>query len=109
MLKSQRINRWMLASLIMGMVLCPAAFASYAVPPENISSGVVQDVNYASNSVTVNGHIYKISPKAAYVSDTVSNIGGLQNGMKIRFIANGPVTDRTSQIINIVVLPPTSP
>lgn len=108
MLKSHTIRRWALAGLCTAMFLCPAAFASYAVPPENISSGVVQDIDYASNTVTVNGHVYKISAKAAYVSDSVKNIGGLQAGMKIRFIANGPVAKRTSQITNIVVLPPDS-
>lgn len=108
MLKSHTFNRWATVGLFLMVFLCPAAFASYAVPPENISSGVVQDIDYASNTVTVNGHVYKISPKAAYVSDSVSNIGGLQIGMKIQFIANGPVTNRTSQITNIVVLPPAS-
>jgi len=106
MLKSHKINRWAVAGLFMGMLICPVAFASYAIPPENISSGVVEDINYAANTVTVNGHIYKISPKAAYVSEAVNNIGGLQIGMKIQFIENGPVADRTSQITNIVVLPP---
>lgn len=108
MLKSHTFSRWASVGLLMVVFLCPAAFASYAVPAENISSGVVQDVDYTSNTVTVNGHVYKISSKAAYVSDSVSNIGGLQVGMKIRFIANGPITNRTSQITNIVVLPHTS-
>jgi hypothetical protein len=94
--------------LCMVTLLCPAAFASYAVPPENMSSGVVQAIDYAGNTVTVNGHVYKIAPKAAYVSDNVKNIGGLQIGMKIRFIANGPITSHNSQITNLVVLPPES-
>jgi len=108
MLKSLTYGLRAAVGLLMGMALCPAAFASYAVPPENISSGVVQAVNYASHTVTVNGHIYKISPKAAYVSDAVKNIGGLQAGIKIQFIANGPVVNPASQITTIVVLPPTS-
>jgi hypothetical protein len=107
MLKLRTISSGAIVGLIMAAMLCPTAFASYAIPPENISSGVVQEINYASNTVTVNGHVYKISPKAAYVSDNVRNIGGLQTGMRIQFIANGPVSKQSSQIINIVVLPPT--
>jgi hypothetical protein len=108
MTKSHTYIRGIMAAGLYLMVLtCPAAFASYAVPPDNISSGVIQAIDYANNSIIVNGHTYKISPKAAYVSETVSNIGGLQNGMRIQFIENGPVTDAASQITNIVVLPPT--
>ncbi len=108
MLTSRTIIRWAVATLFTIVILCPAAFASYAVPLENISSGVVEDINYANNTVTINGHVYKISPKAAYVSDQVKNIGGLQKGMKIQIIENGPVADHKSQITNIVVLPPES-
>lgn len=105
MQKSHTNCQWIAAGLLAVMFLNPAAYASYAVPPENISSGVVQNVDYASNTVTVNGHVYKISPKATYVSDTSSSIGGLQIGMKIQFIANGPVTRSSSKITNVVILP----
>ena len=108
MLKLHVYIRWAALVLFMVIFLSPAAFASYAVPPQNMVSGVVQEVNYASNTVTVGGHVYKISPKATYVSEGVKNIGGLQTGMKMQFIANGPVANPTSQITNIVVLPPTS-
>ncbi len=107
MVKSYTYGLRAAVGLLMGMALCPAAFASYMVPPENISNGVVQAVNYANQTITVNGHIYKISPKAAYASEAVKNIGGLQAGMKIQFIANGPVANPASQITNIVILPPT--
>ncbi|HVA55340.1 MAG TPA: hypothetical protein VNI53_06035 [Gammaproteobacteria bacterium] len=109
MLKSHTYGLWAAAALLTVSFLSPAAFASYAVPSENMVSGVIQDVNYVDNTVKVNGHVYKISPKAAYMSDNVKNIGGLQAGMKIQFIANGPVSDRKSQVTNIVLLPPTSP
>jgi len=108
MLKSHTFAPWVAAGLLMGMCLCPAAFASYAVPAANMGTGVVQAVDYASNTFTVNGHIYKVSPKATYAGETVTNIGGLQTGMKIRFIANGPIANPASQITDVVVLPPSS-
>lgn len=108
MLKSQVFAPWVAAGLLMGMCLCPAVFASYAVPPANMGTGVVQAVDYASNTFTVNGHVYRISPKATYAGEAVTTIGGLQAGMKIRFIANGPLANPASQITNLVVLPPKS-
>ncbi len=72
-----------------------------------MGNGTIQFVNYATRTVTVAGHVYKIAPKASYIgAGGVKDIGALQPGMKIRFIANGPVTAPASRILNIVVLPP---
>jgi len=58
--------------------------------------------------VTVAGHVYAISPKAVYISNGGGEVSDLQAGMRIRFIADGPVKDPASKIVNIVVLPPES-
>ena len=108
MSKSHTCSWWAASGLLLAVFLCPCAFASYAVPPENMATGVVEAINYVNHSITVNGHVYRISPKATYASDSVKNIGGLQTGMKIQIIANGPVANSKSKITNIVVLPPRS-
>jgi hypothetical protein len=95
------------SGFLTGMLIGQTAFASYAVPPENTGSGVIEYVNYANRTITVNGHIYMVSSKANYVSQAVRNMGGLQAGMKVQFIANGPVSNPTSQITSVVVLPST--
>ena len=93
------------AGLLATLLVSTPVFASYLVPPANIGRGVVQSINYANNTVTVNGHVYRISPKAAYAGSSVSNLGGLQEGMRIQFIADGPVTSGHSHITSITVLP----
>ncbi len=108
MSKSSKTTLLATASLMAVMLLCPPAFASYLVPPGNIGKGVVQSINYATNTVTVNGHVYRVSPKAAYAGNNVKNLGGLQAGMKIQFIADGPVADSHSRITKVMVLPPAS-
>lgn len=108
MLKSSKTKLLAAASLTAVMLLCPPVFASYLVPPAHIGKGVVQSINYASNTITVNGHVYRISPKAAYAGNNVKNIGGLQAGMKIQFIADGPVANSHSRITKVMVLPPAS-
>lgn len=86
-----------------------AAFASYAIPDADTGSGTVQAVNYAMHTVTVDGHVYKLSPKAVYIGGRSRDLGGLQPGMKVNFIADGPVASPDSRIVNIVVLPPNAP
>lgn len=92
--------------LMLGIVLGQAAFASYAIPDANIGNGVVQTVNDVTHSVTVAGHTYRISPKATYIKEGGGEVRGLEPGMRIRFIANGPVKDSASQITQVLVLPP---
>lgn len=96
-------------SLFLGLCLCQGSYASYAVPDENIGTGVVQSVNYVNHTVTVAGHAYRISSKAVYIGVGVEDLQGLQTGTNIRFIANGPAKKPESSIINIVVLPPATP
>ncbi|MGB9429817.1 MAG: hypothetical protein WCC11_08080 [Gammaproteobacteria bacterium] len=98
---------FIVAGLLMAACLCSGAFASYAVPDENIGTGTIQAVDYVNHTVTVAGHVYRISPKAAY-SDNGKNAGVLQPGVKIQFTSNGPVNNPGSRIVNIVVLPPAS-
>ena len=107
MLKLPKSGLWPMLALFMGLFECPIALASYPVPPENMGKGTIQFVNYATRTVTVAGHVYKIAPKASYVGGGgIKTMSGLQSGMKIRFIANGPVAAPASRILNIVVLPP---
>lgn len=95
--------------LMLGISLCQEALASYAIPDEDVGTGVVQTVNNVTRSVTIGGHVYQISPKATYISDGGGEMRSLQPGMRVRFIANGPVKDPASRITHIVILPPTSP
>lgn len=94
---------------LLGIGLCQAAFASYAIPDEDIGAGVIQTVNVVTHSVTVAGHVYTLSSKAVYISADGVEVPGLQPGMRIRFIANGPVQNPASRITHIVVLPPAAP
>jgi hypothetical protein len=95
--------------LLLGIVLCPAAFASYAIPAEDIGMGVVESVNAVTHKVVVAGQVHMISPSAIYISAGGGQVQGLQPGMRVRFIADGPVKNPTSRIVKVVVLPPTSP
>ncbi|MGA9851430.1 MAG: hypothetical protein WBR15_00630 [Gammaproteobacteria bacterium] len=108
MLKLRASGVWAVIMLLAGLCLCHAALASYAVPNEDMGTGIIQSVDYANHTVTVNGQRYKISSKASYVNGVARNIGGLQPGMNIRFIANSPVKNPGSVITNIIVLPPPS-
>ncbi|MDE2236167.1 MAG: hypothetical protein KGK44_11575 [Gammaproteobacteria bacterium] len=94
--------------LLAALLASTPVFASYMVPPANIGRGVVQSIDYAGNTVTVNGHVYRISAKAAYTGSNVNNLGGLQEGMRIQFVADGPVTSSHSHITSITVLPAAS-
>lgn len=91
--------------LLLGAGLCSSALASYAVPDEDIGTGVIQTINVVTHSVVVAGHVYALSPKATYISEG-GEIYSLQPGMRIRFIADGPVKNPASRIVNVVVLPP---
>ncbi|MBU6421313.1 MAG: hypothetical protein KGL98_04850 [Gammaproteobacteria bacterium] len=93
---------------VLGIGLCQAAFASYAIPDEDIGTGVIQTVNYATHSVTVAGHVYTLSNKTVYISANGDEVLSLQPGMHIRFIADGPIKSQASKIVNVVVLPPES-
>lgn len=95
-------------ALLAALLVSTPVLASYMVPPANIGTGVVQSIDYARNTVTVNGHVYRISAKAAYSGNNVGNLGGLQQGMRIQFIADGPVASSHSHITSIMVLPAAS-
>ena len=105
---SQKITAATLG-LLLGIVLCPAAFASYAIPDEDIGTGVVQSINVVTHSMVVAGYVHTLSPKAVYISQGGGQVRDLQPGMRIRFIADGPVKNPASRIVKVVVLPPTSP
>ena len=95
--------------LLLGLGLCQAAFGSYAIPDEDTGTGVVQSVNVVTHSVVVAGHVHALSPKAVYISAGGGQVQDLQPGMRIRFIADGPVKNPASRIVKVVVLPPASP
>ncbi|MGH8278796.1 MAG: hypothetical protein ACRETQ_04425 [Gammaproteobacteria bacterium] len=100
--------RFMLAAfgLAAGLGLSNDALATYAVPKADTGSGVVQAVNYAARTITVDGHVYKLSDKAIYIGGGTHDLGGLRPGMTVHFVADGPATGARSHITNIVVLPP---
>lgn len=95
--------------LLLTIGLSQAAFATYAVPDDNIGTGVIQAVNVNAHSVTVAGHEYLLAPKAVYIGNGGVQVRDLQPGMHVRFIADGPVKNPASRIVNVVVLPPSSP
>lgn len=97
-----------MVALFLGFAVSQAVLGSYAIPITHVGQGQVQIVNYGVSTITVHGHAYKVSPKATYIGGGVKNIGGLRPGMKVRFVANAPLTDPKMMITHIIVLPSTS-
>lgn len=97
------------AALLAVLCLSTGILASYAIPTADTGSGRVQAMDHAAHTLTLSGHVYKLSPKAVYISGSIRGLDGLQPGMMVRFIADGPVANPESRIINIVVQPPEAP
>lgn len=87
------------AALFAALIGWQAVFASTYIP---IRTGTISAIDFLKHTVTVNEHVYRVSPKATYQG--AQGFGVLSNGMKIEYFLENVPSGNPSVITRIIVL-----
>lgn len=90
--------------LLAALAVLRTANAAYAVPEANTGNGVIQSIDYLNHALVIKGHVYKVAPKARFIG--ASGFETLAEGMRVKFISDGPASSPASHVVTVVVEPP---
>lgn len=100
-----KLNRYLCvtAVLMANLAICPVVSASQ---PATDIPGTIEAVNYGKQTITVNGHEYKVTRHVRL--EGINGFMALHPGMKVDITVLGPPTAPTSDVMRITPAPPHS-